>query len=894
MEITHKIKMDLNRPGITPRIPAVQGDAYTRKLSISLFADRRPWRIPSGASVVIRYLKPDRTSGAYDTLADGTSAVHVSGNTVNILVAPEALSLAGTVSLMVTILLGEQRLSTFSMALEVAPDCVSGWTDEDGAAWIAAFLPSPEAAKPGQHFAADTVDEAGHVLSVKTVDPAQWLANSLTENGITESISISHQWDGTILTVTSASGTSSTDLKGDTGAQGKSAYEYAQDGGYTGTEADFAAKLAQEIPAALPNPNALTINGQTYDGSAAVNVDTGPFIVTVTGTSEDGYSADKTYVETLAAHDAGQTVVCCYDGLYMSMLGMLEGALIFTASASPDITATCAYWDGGININTSMLTITINNKTWNCDTAIDFTSTINGMISAKTDELTAADVGALPDTTATLPNPNALTINGKVYDGSEAVNITIASDSARDNNLLGPTPITLTDAATVKLVGAGEHTYTVKGKTIADLSTATISKSNAEITEHGDYIEISDTGASEWYSSYVTLSVSGLTVGTTYVLAIVGLGLDSTNLINNGYYLIRNSSGTELGRIQQDAAAIHSVEFTPDTSDITIACYPATNYYWGQGYRTVRIEDLYINEAADGTERTDIINKSGTFTDSYSLGLVSKGVTVTTEPSCEVYSVSADSSGTATLPLAGKTIVCFGDSLFGMYTGDTSAPAYVAERTGATVYNVGFGGCRMSVHPYTGYNEFCMYALATAVASGDWSAQDAAVSSGSSNSPEQLAILKGIDFTKVDAIVIHYGTNDFTAGAGVALDNADDPKDCNTLCGALRYSIETLLTAYPQLRIFVSVPAFRYWTADDGTVTFPHSYTNVNGSTLTEFIDAIGDTAKEYNLPVIDSYYGLGINKINAAAFLGDGVHHNEAGRKRFGNFIGSCMIASF
>lgn len=35
--------------------------------------------------------------------------------------------------------------------------------------------------------------------------------------------------------------------KGNTGADGKSAYQYAKDGGYTGTEADFMAKLAQEI-----------------------------------------------------------------------------------------------------------------------------------------------------------------------------------------------------------------------------------------------------------------------------------------------------------------------------------------------------------------------------------------------------------------------------------------------------------------------------------------------------------------------------------------------------------------------------------------------------------------------------------------------------------------------
>ena len=103
-----------------------------------------------------------------------------------------------------------------------------------------------------------------------------------------DGVSCTHSWNGTTLTVTSASGTSSADLKGekgdkgdtgaqglqgekgdkgDTGAQGakgdkgdtgaagaagKSAYQYAKDGGYTGTEAEFAAKLAGgSDPAAL-------------------------------------------------------------------------------------------------------------------------------------------------------------------------------------------------------------------------------------------------------------------------------------------------------------------------------------------------------------------------------------------------------------------------------------------------------------------------------------------------------------------------------------------------------------------------------------------------------------------------------------------------------------------
>lgn len=56
------------------------------------------------------------------------------------------------------------------------------------------------------------------------------------------------------------------------GADGKSAYSYAQEGGYTGTEAEFAAKLAAEK---LPNPYPLTFTGAvnaTYDGSSAKTI----------------------------------------------------------------------------------------------------------------------------------------------------------------------------------------------------------------------------------------------------------------------------------------------------------------------------------------------------------------------------------------------------------------------------------------------------------------------------------------------------------------------------------------------------------------------------------------------------------------------------------------------
>lgn len=235
--------------------------------------------------------------------------------------------------------------------------------------------------------------------------------------------------------------------------------------------------------------------------------------------------------------------------------------------------------------------------------------------------------------------------------------------------------------------------------------------------------------------------------------------------------------------------------------------------------------------------------------------------------------------------LSGKTVVCFGDSIFGMTRDSTSVPAWAAAFTGAQVYNVGFGGCRMAVHPTSGYAAFSMWALAEAVASGNYTAQDAQASSGADYFPQQLAVLKSIDFAAVDMAVIHYGTNDFTGN--VVIDDATDGDNTATLCGALRYAIGKLQTAYPKLRIFVSLPIYRKWDSVGS-----ESYTNGNGNTLREFGMAMASVADEFNCPCIDGYKTLGINAANAAAFLADGTHLNDYGRQVFGEYIGGCLAA--
>ena len=162
------------------------------------------------------------------------------------------------------------------------------------------------------------------------------------------------------------------------GADGKSAYSYAQDGGYSGTEAEFAAKLAAE------------------------SIDKALFVVNITTTDEVTYSADKTFDEITQAYNEGKyNIVAVWDGLIMPLSEIIESVrAIF----------------GRISGNDSFLiTITYDNKVRE-----------EGMLLATIHEK--------------LPNPYPLTFTGAVnetYDGSSAKTIEIPSGGGGSGSYFG-------------------------------------------------------------------------------------------------------------------------------------------------------------------------------------------------------------------------------------------------------------------------------------------------------------------------------------------------------------------------------------------------------------------------------------------------------------------------
>ena len=119
MIIKNKLKIDLVWRGVTPLLDAIQNDANARSVEISLLENGSAWTVPSGVSASVSYVKPDGTSGLYDRLPNGVSAVEISGSTIRFTMAPQMLTVPGLVRAVVVLIKDTEQLSTFPLDVHV-------------------------------------------------------------------------------------------------------------------------------------------------------------------------------------------------------------------------------------------------------------------------------------------------------------------------------------------------------------------------------------------------------------------------------------------------------------------------------------------------------------------------------------------------------------------------------------------------------------------------------------------------------------------------------------------------------------------------------------------------------------------------------------------------------
>lgn len=473
----------------------------------------------------------------------------------------------------------------------------------------------------------------------------------------------------------------------------------------------------------------------------------------------------------------------------------------------------------------------------------------------------------------------------------------VATPDASDE-LLGQTPYTTKRAGAIKLKCDTECAYTIRSNTvaIADIMSATLS--HATLKEVDGRYQLQCTGdTTAWFQSYADVYISGLTVGTKYnfVYDAADVPHDFDADITAGHWVLYDSTEqTLLTRFTVDHAIKQVQEFTASTETVRVRWYPCTNYSYSEGEKAIaNVNAIYINRAGT-SDLSAIIDIPGSFSGVKMLD-VPAGVVISSVPVCEVYA-PAGAAGSGTISRhAGKTCVCFGDSVTGNMRAPNDYPSILAEETGMTVINAGFGGCRMSdTHPTAAYAAFSMVKLADAVASGNWTLQDANVSglSVATNGVEHLAALKTVDWSKVDFVTIAYGTNDVQGAVGI--DNANNPQDTTKYLGALRYAITKLLTAYPHIKLMLMTPIYRYWNEEN--VDSDSKMFNGGTQHFTEWGDGLLKVAEEYKIPAVDMYRTLGFNAITRTYYFPstDGTHPNVKGLKLIGQKIAARLLSEY
>lgn len=127
LTVKQAVQLSMTLNGVPPTLHMVQGDANSRTISASLWTGAEPYNIPAGASVMLRFRKPDGTGGLYDA-TEGGNKVSYAGNIVTAPVATQMLAVAGDVFAEIDIFGSSsggaaERLATFRFVIEVAP-CV--------------------------------------------------------------------------------------------------------------------------------------------------------------------------------------------------------------------------------------------------------------------------------------------------------------------------------------------------------------------------------------------------------------------------------------------------------------------------------------------------------------------------------------------------------------------------------------------------------------------------------------------------------------------------------------------------------------------------------------------------------------------------------------------------
>lgn len=134
--------------------------------------------------------------------------------------------------------------------------------------------------------------------------------------------------------------------------------------------------------------------------------------------------------------------------------------------------------------------------------------------------------------------------------------------------------------------------------------------------------------------------------------------------------------------------------------------------------------------------------------------------------------------------------------------------------------------------------------------------------------------------TTADMVIVYGGVNDYIHGDAPFGQLGDTTPA--TYCGGVYFLMHYLRENYPGKPIVFMTPARCFLRKEvDDLVTSTHAKKLPGGKPLIAYVDAILETAKQFDIPVLDLYRDLGLDPHDPecyATYTMDGLHFNDAG----------------
>lgn len=227
-----------------------------------------------------------------------------------------------------------------------------------------------------------------------------------------------------------------------------------------------------------------------------------------------------------------------------------------------------------------------------------------------------------------------------------------------------------------------------------------------------------------------------------------------------------------------------------------------------------------------------------------------------------------------------NTIVCFGDSIWGLVDDETGIAAYVEKMTGANVENYAISGTTASDFDKTSEKNSSKWNLCQIVDGLD------------KNSDEEIQ-----DFVEMEAslenadyLILAYGLNDYFQGIEA---QSEEAFNVSSYAGALRNAVEYFRENYPDTQIVLIGQTYCQFYSY-GIVVDDSDTCNFGGGVGTDYVEAAQQIADEYGLIFINMYREIEMNEWNGTVYLEDATHLNENGRRTYAQIVAEYLLTDY